>query len=128
MKKWLKPLVIIVIILFCVIGCVNGCVNSVDEAINEIENAPKNDLTYIIDKQYDEDGWAYYIEGTVKNESDKDYSYVQIDFICYDADGNNVGSALDNSNNLLAGQTWKFKAMSLDSDIDHCDYHEITGW
>ena len=38
---------------------------------------------------------------------------------------------MDNTNNLLAGQTWKFKAISFSSDdnkIDHCDYHEVTGW
>ena len=74
---------------------------------------------------------SYYIEGSVKNNKDKDYSYVQIEFVCYDADGNNLGTAIDNTNNLLGNQTWKFKAMAMFSDaenVDHCDYHEITSW
>ena len=42
----------------------------------------------------------------------------------------NLVTALDNTNNLLANQTWKYKAMFMDQDgdkVDHCDYHEIIG-
>lgn len=38
---------------------------------------------------------------------------------------------MDNTNNLLRDQTWKFKSMGLFYNIksvDHCDYHEITSW
>ena len=60
----------------------------------------------------------------------KKCKYCQIEFICYDKDGNNLGTAIDNTNNLLGYQTWQFKAMGLftDSKTDHCDFHEITGW
>jgi len=60
----------------------------------------------------------------------KKSKYCQIEFICYDKDNNNLGTAIDNTNNLLGNQTWKFKAMGLftDSKTDHCDFHEITGW
>jgi len=70
------------------------------------------------------------MKGTVENKANKDYSYVQIEFICYDKEGNNIGTALDNSNNLLKGQTWKFKAIGLFSDqkVSKCEFHEITGW
>lgn len=97
---------------------------------NSNSNQPK--FSYTIDSQYsDEYGFGYYIEGTVTNNKDKNYSYVQIEFICYDSAGNNLGTALDNSNNLLGKQTWKYKAMFMGTDggtVDHCDYHEITGW
>lgn len=87
---------------------------------------------YEVTNQYaDEYGMSYYIEGTVKNKKNKDYSYVQIEFVCYDSAGNNLGTAIDNTNNLLGNQNWKFKAMAMFTDvtnIDHCDYHEITGW
>ena len=96
------------------------------------DNKPTEKFTYEVTKQYaDEYGMSYYIEGSVKNNKDKDYSYVQIEFVCYDADGNNLGTAIDNTNNLLGNQTWKFKAMAMFSDaetVDHCDYHEITSW
>ena len=38
---------------------------------------------------------------------------------------------MDNTNNLLGKQTWKYKAMFIGSDqenVDHCDYHEVSGW
>ena len=39
-----------------------------------------------------------------------DKSYVQITFDVFDREGNRVGTALDNINNLRSGETWKFKA------------------
>lgn len=92
----------------------------------------KEKFSYTVDKQYAGDyGMGYYIEGVVTNKTDKDYDYVQIEFICYDKEGNNLGTAIDNTNNLLANQTWKYKAMFLGTDgkeVDHCDYHETTSW
>ena len=89
-------------------------------------------LSYNIDKSFkDAEGTAYYIEGTVINKKSIDYSYVQIEFACYDEDGNILGVAFDSTNNFLEHQTWKFKAMALFTDVksvDHCDYHEITSW
>lgn len=73
---------------------------------------------------------SYYIEGTVKNNKDKDYTYVEIEFICYDSAGNNIGTAINNTNSLLGNQTWKFKAMGIfpKTKVDHCDFHEVTGF
>lgn len=36
----------------------------------------------------------------------KKCKYCQIEFICYDKDNNNLGTAIDNTNNLLGYQTW----------------------
>ena len=57
------------------------------------------------------DGFAYYIEGTLVVDSD--VTYVQISIPCYDSEGNRIDVAIDNVNNLSAGETWKFKAMCL---------------
>lgn len=123
MLKWL---VILIVLLVIGIG-VAASGNSDDSAKGETEK--KERFTYVISSEYD-NSFSHYIEGTVTNNKDKDYSYVQIEFICYDKDGNNLGTAIDNTNNLLGNQTWKFKAMGLftDSKTDHCDFHEITGW
>ena len=96
---------------------------------NESSNEKQEKFTYTITSEYDST-FSHYIEGTVINNRDKDYSYVQIEFICYDKDGNNLGTAIDNINNLLGHQTWKFKAMVMftDDTADHCDFHEISGW
>lgn len=92
----------------------------------------EKNFSYEVTKQGpDSAKFAYYIEGYVTNNNDKNYSYVQIEFICYDKNGANLGTAVDNTNNLLGNQKWKFKAMGLFTDaknVHHCDYHEITGW
>ena len=112
--------VIIGLIIIAAIASGSGSSNTTEEKFD-----------YEITSQYaDEYGFSYYVEGTVKNNKDKDYSYVQIEFVCYDSDGNNLGTAVDNTNNLLGNQTWKFKAIGLftNQTVDHCDYHEITSW
>lgn len=101
-------------------------------ATTDTEETETEKFGYEITSQYSDDyGFSYYIEGKVTNNKDKDYSYVQIEFVCYDSEGNNLGTALDNTNNLLGNETWSFKAFALFSsaeDVDHCEYHDITSW
>ena len=107
------------------------CQSEIDRKAKICPNCRKKQekFTYTITSEYDST-FSHYIEGTVINNRDKDYSYVQIEFICYDKDGNNLGTAIDNINNLLGHQTWKFKAMGMftDDTANHCDFHEISGW
>lgn len=97
----------------------------------EIENAAKDEkFSHEVSNEYTDSIGTHYIEGIVKNENDKEYSYVQVDFVCYDKDGNNLGTAMDNTNNLGANESWKFKAMLLSTsgEADHCEFKEVTGW
>lgn len=120
--------------IFSVLTFVSGC--SLDEVNQEIKETTKDatepKVTCSVDNQYRGDyDIGYYIEGICTNGSSKDYDYLQVEFICYDVDGNNLGTAMDNTNNLLSGQNWKFKTVFLVDDvttIDHCDYYEVTGW
>lgn len=103
-----------------------GC--DVYSYIDEIENATKTNVTCNVDKQYgDKYGISYYIEGSWVNNRDKDYDYFQIEFICYDKDGNNLGTAMDNTNNLLGKQTRKYKAMAMISDTNKIDVQFCPG-
>lgn len=121
MKKILISVIVVITIFF-----ITGCEDL------DLDTDTSEKFTYEVTKSYaDSANFGYYIEGTVKNTTDKDYSYVQIEFICYDKEGTNLGTALDNTNNLLGNQTWKFKAMGLfdnAKNVDHCDYHEISSW
>ena len=134
--KWI--IVVGVILLIGIIASTAG--NESDEIssseVTDNKSAEKKDtkakvekFSYTVDSQYN-DSFSYYIEGTVVNNKDRDYSYVQIEFICYDAEGNNLGTAIDNTNNLLGNQTWKYKAAFIgdNESVDHCDFHEITEW
>lgn len=75
--------------------------------------------------------FALYIEGTVKNNSNKTYSYVQITFSLYDSSGAKLGTAIDNLNNLAPGEIWKFKALGMDSGSEEIATYrldEIKGY
>lgn len=126
MKKNVFKILILTFLVFIVTGC------DLEEITQKVEEQNKPNVSCSIDKQYkDKSNIGYYIEGTCANKGTKEYDYLQVEFICYDKEGNNLGTALDNTNNLLGGQTWKYKAIFLNSDvksIDHCDYHEVTGW
>lgn len=78
----------------------------------------------------DEYGIAYYIEGYIKNNTDKDYSYVQVEFTTYDSEGNTLGTCLDNNSGLEAQGRWKFKAMCTEEVDKIASYKlkEITKW
>lgn len=78
----------------------------------------------------DEIGFAYYIEGYIKNNRDRDYSYVQVSFNAYDADGNTVGSCLANNSGLEANGRWKFKAICSGDANSIASYKldKITKW
>ena len=76
---------------------------------------------------------GYYIEGYIQNNTNKEYSYVSVEFNLYDADGALIGTALDNVNNLEGNGKWKFKATSLISSdqtqqVASYKLKEITGW
>lgn len=127
LARWIVLGVIAVIIIAAIAG--GGSSENGNASKGDANTETKERFTYNVTNEYN-DSFAHYIEGTVINNRDYDYSYVQIEFICYDKEGNNIGTALDNTNNLLGNQTWKYKAMLLATDVkaDHCDFHEVTGW
>ena len=128
MPKWLIFFFIFLVII--IVASSGGDDMESSSSGNSGTTNSSEKFSYTIDDSYS-DGYGYYIEGIVTNNKDKDYSYVQIEFVCYDASGNNLGTAIDNTNNLLGNETWKFKAMGLFTDgktVDHCDFREVTGW
>lgn len=74
------------------------------------------------------DGFAYYVTGTITNNTNKEYSYVQVTFNLYDSSGAQIGTALANINNLEAGGTWKFSAIGGTEKAASYKLAEITGW
>jgi hypothetical protein len=55
------------------------------------------------------------ITGEAINASDKDYSYVQLQFGLYDSTDAKVGDALANTSGLSAGRRWRFEAIGTES-------------
>lgn len=124
-KILLMPCLLLLVLSIC--GCDLEKFNQ--ELNNTYKEATKPNVSCTISKQY-KSSYSYYIEGVCKNDGSKDYNYLQVEFICYDKDGYNLGTAWDNTNNLLSGESWKFKAMFLgdEKSVKKCEYHEVTGW
>lgn len=76
---------------------------------------PSEDLS-MGDWEFEYEEYATYIVGTVTNNTDRTYSYAQVEFNLYDNANNQVGSAMDNINNLEPHGTWRFKAIVLENE------------
>jgi len=74
------------------------------------------------------DEYTKWVEGTVVNNSSRTYGYVQVEISLYDSSGNQVGSAMDNTNNLGPGETWKFKALILEDDATKYRVVDVSGF
>lgn len=121
--KLVKGFVLVVCLLVCLVACVafmgsDSDTSSSDSEVQEQQEVKRNTdvdkyQVQILDSR--SDGFATYITGTLV--ADRDYSYVQILIPCYDADGNKLGDAVANVNNLNKGESWKFEAMSIDTEV-----------
>jgi post-segregation antitoxin (ccd killing protein) len=67
-----------------------------------------------------------YITGKITNDSGTDLNYVEVTYKLTDAQGSQVGVAMDNTNDLSAGATWKFKCYVADENATHCQLDDLT--
>lgn len=69
------------------------------------------------------------VTGDAMNESNQDYSYVQLQFGLYDASDAKIGDALANTSGLDAGQTWRFEAMGMEtSNVDSFSLESVDAY
>ena len=132
--KLVKGLLVFIgglVVLVCcvaVVGTSDGDTSSSDNEVQEQQEQQEVKRNTDVDKYQVQildsrsDGFATYITGTLV--ADRDYSYVQILIPCYDADGNKLGDAVANVNNLNKGESWKFEAMSIDTDVASFDINK----
>lgn len=66
------------------------------------------------------------ITGKLTNNSGRDVGYIQVEYVIYDAEGNQVGTGWANTNNLKAGGTWKYEAITMVAPEDFASY-ELAG-
>ena len=102
-----------------------------DDGSNNNINTEKNinsDLE-LIDYKIIKGEWGNKtITGTVKNNSSNEYGYVQIEFNLYDKDGNQIGTAMDNINNLEQNGSWKFNTLIIEDGVKDVKFKGITGY
>ncbi|ADU32280.1 FxLYD domain-containing protein [Evansella cellulosilytica] len=82
----------------------------------------------LVDHDSRSDEWSSYVVGSILNESNETFDYVQVSVNLFDVNGNLVGSTLDNVNNLRSGETWNFEAIILNSNVDSYEIVDIFGW
>ena len=132
--KLVKGLLVFIgglVVLVCcvaVVGTSDGDTSSSDSGVQEQQEQQEVRRNTDVDKYQVQildsrsDGFATYITGTLV--ADRDYTYVQILIPCYDADGNKLGDAIANVNNLNKGESWKFEAMSIDTNVASFDINK----
>ncbi len=91
-------------------------------------NTPSKPNLEVVDFSSKNEEYARYVVGTVRNNSSKNYSYVQVEINLLDESGNIVGSTLDNVNNLGPGKSWKFKAIIMEKDAAKFEIKDVSGW
>lgn len=114
MKSILKIALGIILAFILIIVGITACTST---AINEMEKETEKEKSCLViqNSELVNEGDEYfamkYIKGTAKNTCDDTISYVQIDAITYDADGNQIdgGLGLDNTNDLKGQGTWQFE-------------------
>ena len=99
-------------------------------AAGETTSAEPADKYSIDGEELTGDAYSCKISGVYTNKADKDLSYVQVSYNLFDADGNQIGTALANTNNLADGGTWKFEAFGSAAVDEVASYKigDVTGF
>lgn len=84
----------------------------------------------ISDESLSGDEYSTTVNGTLKNNTDSTISYLEVKYALYDKDGNQLGTALDVTNSLEPGGSWKFKAWSdvVKADVASYKVASVSGF
>lgn len=100
--------------------------SSVTATLDKAVEETKADLEILSYENLSEGGLRY-VTGEIRNNTNKSYSYVQVEINMY-KDDTVLGSTLANVNNLGPGETWKFKALITDDDCNRYTIKDVTGF
>lgn len=114
----------------------SGTVQTSDEtsvaapAAGETTSAESADKYSIDGEELTGGAYSCKISGVYTNKAGKDLNYVQVSYNLFDADGNQIGTALANTNNLADGGTWKFEAFGSAAVDEVASYKigDVTGF
>lgn len=133
-------IIISVILLILIVGsCSNGNFNTVETLSND-ETSVKS--TTVASKQDDLElvggieatttetpsFGGKKIKGKVKNNSNKKYEAVKIEFSIYDSQGARIDSAVDYVRNFEPGEIWNFEALTLTDNCFNYKLAELSGF
>ena len=138
-KKGIIPIFIVATLALGIFGIM--AYGSDDSQVSATESTPpetvstalaaapieKPDLELLSDECTVND-YSTHVIGKVKNNTSKQYTYVQIQYALYDKDENQIGTALANVNGLESGGTWKFDAIGLPTETYQYKLINLTGY
>lgn len=126
---FLKHKIISFILIIVVIVVIGGIAGGNKGTIPTTSTQENERFSLVTDNKTTDSIGTTYIEGEIKNNTDKSYSYVQVTFNLFDESGAQLGTAVANINNLEANGTWKYRAIGLVSQkVASYKLAEITGW
>lgn len=125
--KWVGIFIGGFILLGVVIGTLSDGPKTSPQTPTTTATAKKSNLE-LVESSVQKEQYVRYVVGTVKNNSTKQYSYVQVEINLYDNSDAQVGSTLANANNLEPGATWKFKAPILEDNATKYKVKDVTGY
>ncbi|OBZ36076.1 FxLYD domain-containing protein [Methanohalophilus sp. DAL1] len=129
--------IIIVLLIFSLVFVSLGCTDSPEysEGSGDSTSDPSSSSTNKDNEQPDLEILDHQLQtgeygttsvvGTAKANKDLSYAEVRVKF--YDANGNLIGSSLDNINDIGAGESWSFDVPNIEFDKDVSDYKIAVG-
>ena len=70
------------------------------------------------------------VEGMIVNQGDSAYAVIEVSFILFNQDGEQIGTATADVEDLGPGKRWKFSAIvpgSIDTDVSSFEVESLTG-
>lgn len=132
--KWIIALIVIIGIavtigpfLVIFIFALNDTSSSFKVKKDGTVSIDKNSVTILseVKGSYDEEEDCYFIEGTIKNNTD-DVRSINVVYNVYDNSNNILGTAEAYLDNLDSNGTWKFKANYCDYASDVSDFKIVS--
>lgn len=124
---FVKHKIISFLLVVFILGAVAGMTG--ENNSTPTSNQEQEKFTLVSEEKTTDGFGTTYIQGEIKNNTAKTYSYVQVTFNLYDANGAQIGTAMDNINNLESNGTWKYKALGyVTENVASYKFVEITGW
>ena len=134
----MKKFLCIILSIFMILGF-TGCIStdSTDLNTNTSNNGSssyKYEFIGELDMTVDYTtylGYTTNIKGKLKNTTNREFVYVSVTFAIFDADGNQIETALDNMNYLQPGSVWNFNASMLgwtEVEPKSCKLVNVEAW
>lgn len=136
-KAWFWIPIVLVLLILMVGGCSAACTQSVNDSKvsggTEVASSQTTRNWQVSGEELNDKGYGLYsISGTFTSSAKKQLSYVQLEYVLKDEEGNQIGTAYANTSNLDPNTAWKFEAtcFSTANDAVPASYElkEVTGY